>query len=247
MILYIRKLISRRFFVSKETLMLVVLVFGLINLTVISGAIIYHINSKIKKRIRQNKVDHFGDSAEKKVIDFLKKNFPRATVMESVYLKTPTGLTELDMIMISNRGIFVIEVKSHNGHIVTEGKFWTQHWKDKIVRFHNPVFQNNVHRTALENIFRKRQSLASLPVYTVVVFTSPNVSFSKNIKDVIKLSSLYTYIKRKKPNKRMTREMIKTVEKFISSNMEKSRIKQNQHKRKIYERNSRKREYRFNR
>lgn len=223
------------------------IVIGCIDLAVILLIIGYRIFSRVKRRMRQNKVDHFGDSAEQRVISFLKKNFPKATVMDSVYLKTPSGLTELDILMISDRGLFIIEVKSHNGYIVTDGKFWTQHWRNKVVRFYNPVYQNNVHRTALETVFRKRQSFASLPIYTVVVFTSPNVTFSKNVKDVIKLSSLSSYIRKRSPSKRMTREMRLSVERFIRSNMETSRLRQRQHKRKIYEENSKKRAYRFNR
>ena len=230
-----------------DNLFTTVVVFGIIEAAVILGFIIFFLHSAISKRLRQNKVDHFGDAAEKKVVDFLKKTFPRATVMESVYLKTATGLTELDILMICDRGLFIIEVKSHNGEINTDGKFWTQRWKGKTIRFHNPVHQNNVHRAALEAVFRKRQSLASLPVYTVAVFTSATVSFSKNVKDVIKLSSLSRYIKHKSQDKRMTRDMIKQTEKFISSNMETSRIRQNQHKRKIYNSNSKKRAYRINR
>ena len=226
--------------------MQILIVFGIINTVVLAGILIYLIHSKISKRLKQNKVDHFGDSAEKKVLEFLRKSFPKATIMDSVYLKTPTGLTELDMIMLCDRGLFIIEVKSHNGHITTEGKYWTQRWRDKIVRFHSPVLQNSVHKTALDNVFRKRQSFASLPVYTVTVFTSGNVTFSKNVRDVIKLSSLYSYIKRKKPSRRMTKDMIRQVEKFISANMETSRIRQNQHRRKIYNSNSKKRAYRVN-
>lgn len=231
---------------SNEKLALLILVFGVINMSVIIGALIYHIHSKVKKRIRQSKVEHFGDSAEKKVVDFLKKNFPRAVIMEDVYLKTSTGLTEIDVILISDRGIFIIEVKSHNGYIVTNGKLWIQRWRDKVIRFHNPVEQNNIHKTALEAVFRKRQSLASLPIYAVTVFTSSNVTFSRNVKDVIKLSSLNSYIKRRKPIRRMTREMRKRVESYISSNMETSRLKQNQHKKRIYQHNQRKRAYRIN-
>lgn len=231
---------------SNEKLALLILVFGVINMSVIIGALIYHIHSKVKKRIRQSKVEHFGDSAEKKVVDFLKKSFPRAVVMEDVYLKTSTGLTEIDVILISDRGIFIIEVKSHNGYIVTNGKLWIQRWRDKVIRFHNPVEQNNIHKSALEAVFRKRQSLASLPIYAVTVFTSSNVTFSRNVKDVIKLSSLNSYIKRRKPIRRMTREMRKRVESYISSNMETSRLKQNQHKKRIYQHNQRKRAYRIN-
>lgn len=229
-----------------EKLVILVLVFGIINFLVITGLVIYTIYTKAKRRAIQNKVNHFGDSAEKKVFDFLKKTFPRAVLMEDVYLKTPSGLTEIDLIMISDRGIFIIEVKSHNGRIVTGGKLWTQHWRDKVVRFHNPVFQNNVHKKALEEVFRKRQTFASLPIYTVTVFTSASVTFSENVKDVIKLSSLSSYIKRKKQIRRMTRDMIKRVSAYIESNMEKSKIRQNQHKKRIYQNNAKKRAYRVN-
>lgn len=231
---------------NDNTIMILV-VFGIINLVVISGMIIYLIHSKLSKTIRQNKVNHFGDSAEKKVVSHLKKSFPKATLMESVYLKTATGLTELDMLLICDRGLFIIEVKSHNGRIVTEGKYWTQHWNGKIVRFHNPVYQNNVHKAALEAVFRKRQSFASLPIYTVTVFTSQNVTFSKNVRDVIKLPYLNSYVKRKTPVKRMTKKMIEDVKKFISQNMETSRIKQKRHKKRIYNSNSKKHAYKFNR
>ncbi len=231
---------------SNDSLTLIVIIFGTINLLVILGAVIYYIHSKIKKRLRQNKVDHFGDTAEKKVIDYLKKGFPKATVMKDIYLKTQTGLTEIDCIFICNRGIFIIEVKSHNGYIVTDGKLWTQHWREKVIRFHSPVKQNAVHKNALENVFRKRQSLASLPIYSVTVFTSNSVTFSKKVRDVIKLSYLSTFIKKKNPDRRMTKEMIRRVENFISSNMETSRHRQLRHKRQIYENNMKKRAYRIN-
>ncbi len=231
---------------SNDKLAILILVFGIINLTVIIAATLYHLHSALKKKSRQRKVEHYGDSAEKKVVDFLKKCFPKATVLKDVYLKTPQGLTEIDTILISDRGIFIIEVKSHNGYIVTEGKVWTQRWRDKVIRFHNPIHQNNVHVSALENLFRKRQSLASLPVYPVVVFTSNNVSFSKNVKNVIKLSSLSSFIKRKKPDKRMTKDMRGRVEAFITSNMETRRLRQREHKKKIYESNQKKRAYRIN-
>lgn len=230
-----------------NSLFTTVTVLGIIEIAVALIFIIWLISSFMKKRVRQNKVDHFGDAAEKKVIDFLKSSFPRATVMESVYLRTPTGLTELDTLMICDKGLFIIEVKSHNGEINTDGKFWTQRWNGKTIRFHSPIEQNKIHKTALEKIFRKRQSLASLPVYTVTVFTSSSVSFSKNVKDVIKFSHLNQYIRTKKSDKRMTSDMIRQVEQFVSSNMETSRIKQQRHRRRIYNSNSKKREYRHNR
>lgn len=231
---------------SNDSLTLIVIIFGAINLTVILSALFFYIHSKAKSRILQNKVNHYGDSAEEKVINYLKKGFPKATIMKDVYLKTPNGLTEIDCIFICNRGIFIIEVKSHNGYIVTDTKLWTQHWKNKVIRFHNPIKQNSVHKNALEAVLRKRQSLASLPIYSVTVFTSNTVDFSKKVKDVIKLGYLSTFIKKKNPDRRMTRETIKRVENFISSNMETRRHRQLRHKKQIYENNMKKRAYRIN-
>lgn len=231
---------------SQNELAIILLVFGTINISVIIGALAYFIHGKIKKSLRQKKVERFGEGAEKRVYDYLRKAFPRATVLKDVYLKTASGLTEIDLLFISNRGIFIIEVKSHNGYIVTAGKLWTQRWREKVVRFHSPVSQNAVHKNALEALFRKRQSLASLPIYTVTVFTSKTVSFSRNVKDVIKLSSLSRYIKAKKPDRRMTREMQKRVDSFISSNMETSRLRQARHRKKVFEENTKRKGYRIN-
>ena len=81
----------------------------------------------------------------------------------------------------------------------------------------------------------------------VTVFTSNKVSFSENVRDVIKLPILTKFVKNKPRDKRMTREMISTVEKFIRNNMETNRYKQEQHKRRIYKNNDKKRAYRTNR
>ena len=106
--------------------------------------------------------------------------------------------------------------------------------------------QNAVHKNALEILFRKRQTLASLPIYTVAVFTSKNVSFSRNVKDVIKLSSLLRYIKSRKPDRRMTKKVQKSVEDFILQNMETSKFRQAKHRKKLFEENSRRKGYRIN-
>ncbi len=222
-------------------------VFVSINFSVLFIFIIYKIAQIIKKRKKQDRVNHFGDSAEVKVAKYIEKNLHSYRLIRDVYLKTETGLTEIDEILLCDRGIFIIEIKSHNGYIITRGKHWTQRYGDKVVRFHNPTIQNRVHKTALENILKKRQSLASLPIYTVTVFTSSKVSFSENVKDVIRLPILTKFVKNKPFNKRMDSSTVASVEKLIRCNMETSRRKQEQHKQRIYQNNDKKRVYRTNR
>ncbi len=230
-----------------EELKTFLVVFVSINFSVLFIFSVHRLYQFIKKRKKQDRVNHFGDSAEKKVARYIEKNLSGATLIRDIYLKTETGLTEIDEILLCDRGIFIIEIKSHNGYIITQGKHWTQRYGDKVVRFHNPTHQNKVHKTALENILKKRQSLASLPIYTVTVFTSSKVSFSENVKNVIKLPILSKFVKNKPRDKRMTRETVLSVEKLIRNNMETSRRKQEQHKRRIYQNNDKKRAYRTNR
>jgi hypothetical protein len=231
----------------QDSLKTFVAVFVAVNVAVLVAFIIYKLAGIIKKRRRQDKVNHFGDSAEERVAEYLKKGFPHATLIRDVFLKSDTGLTEIDQILICNKGIFLIEIKSHNGYIITRGRHWTQRYNDKVVRFYNPTLQNKAHLIALENILKKRQSIASLPIYTVTVFTSSKVTFSENVKDVIRLPMLARYVRSKPFDARMTDETVKNVERLIRSYMETSRRKQERHRRRLYKKNDRHRAYRVNR
>ena len=230
-----------------ETLKVFLTVFISVNISVLTVFLASKLYNKIKAERKQDRVNHFGDSAEKKVVNYIRKYLPEARLMTDLYLKTETGLTELDALLFCDRGIFIIEIKSHNGYIITRGKHWTQRWGEKVVRFHNPTYQNKVHKKALEEILKKRQSLASLPIYTVTVFTSSKVSFSENVKDVIKLPILTKFIKNKPRDRRMTSSTIADVQKLIKSYMETSRRRQRLHKKRIWENNNKKKAYRVNR
>lgn len=74
-----------------------------------------------------------------------------------------TGTTQLDHVVVSTAGIFVIETKNFRGWIFgTENqREWTQQIYRKKARFQNPIHQNKLHVAALirllglpEEIFR---------------------------------------------------------------------------------------------
>ena len=79
--------------------------------------------------------------------------------------------TEIDLLMIHEKGIFVFESKNYSGWIFgnEHQKYWTQlldYGKEKH-RFYNPVMQNAGHIQAI------RQSLPQnpdIPIYSVIVF-----------------------------------------------------------------------------
>jgi len=84
----------------------------------------------------------------------LKFKIPEARIIKHAYIPINDGYSEIDFIMITSKGIFVIEVKNLVGKI--QGK-WTE---DQISVFHpngktytmmNPITQNTYHFKALKN------------------------------------------------------------------------------------------------
>ncbi len=151
--------------------------------------------SSIHREVRRRRILHFGDKAEETVSETLREEFPGSVVLNNVYLKSGRGTTQLDHILICKWGVFVIETKSHNGRIQIDKNEWVQFYKDKIVRFHSPLKQNESHVRALERVLSKHRSLQKLKVHGLVVFTSKKVHFSKRQESVLRLEELSPYIK----------------------------------------------------
>ncbi|MDM8534151.1 nuclease-related domain-containing protein [Clostridiaceae bacterium HSG29] len=83
----------------------------------------------------------------------LEKKFPEAKILPNVYIpKENDETTEIDLLMINEKGIYVFESKNYGGWIYGNGKRknWTQTFgKGKKNRFYNPVWQNYGHINAL--------------------------------------------------------------------------------------------------
>ncbi len=151
--------------------------------------------AKLAKEARRNRIRHFGDEAEKRVIRYLQDNFPDARILNNCYFRTRNSLTQIDHVLLCKWGIYVIETKSHNGKIRTEGREWIQFYGDKVVRFHSPILQNARHREAIVKILQRRSAFRNLPVKSLVVFTSRKVFFTKPQDGVLRLEELGPYIK----------------------------------------------------
>tara|TARA_R110002096_G_scaffold225239_1_gene414490 strand:- start:679 stop:1356 length:678 start_codon:yes stop_codon:yes gene_type:complete len=75
------------------------------------------------------------------------------TVYDDVYLPRPDGrgTTQIDHVVVSPFGVFVIETKNMKGWIFGDekSKQWTQTLYRKKFRFQNPLHQNQLHVNAL--------------------------------------------------------------------------------------------------
>lgn len=72
--------------------------------------------------------------------------------LNNITLQTENGTTQIDHIIVSKYGIFVIEAKNMDGWIFGDVKSaqWTQNLFGKKYRFQNPLHQNYRHTKALQ-------------------------------------------------------------------------------------------------
>ncbi|PTQ85981.1 nuclease-like protein [Trichococcus patagoniensis] len=92
-------------------------------------------------------------------------------LLTNVYLPKGDGTTaEIDLIMISETGIYVFESKNFSGWIFGDesSKFWTQSLKGgKKFRFYNPIWQNKKHISVLQ----KHLELGSEVFRSYIIFS----------------------------------------------------------------------------
>lgn len=88
--------------------------------------------------------------------------------VNNVTLRTSNGTTQIDHIIVSRYGIFVIETKNMEGWIFgTESQpKWTQSFRKAKFQFQNPLHQNYRHTKALEEFL----GLPSNVFHSVVCF-----------------------------------------------------------------------------
>ena len=88
---------------------------------------------------------------------------------------TSAGTTQVDLILVSRYGIFVVEIKNFSGLIFgTEGDArWTQKFsrRGRSYQFQNPLNQNEKHIRALKDIIH----IADKAIFSLVVFAGNSI------------------------------------------------------------------------
>lgn len=131
-----------------------------------------------------------GDKGERKVNSKLGWRLDSSEYhrFSDLHLPSGTGSTQIDHVVVSRYGIFVIETKNYSGWIFGDekSKVWTQTLYGEKHRFQNPLRQNYKHTKAVESFL----SLHSSTVFSVVVFAGnaefrtkmpPNVMYAKRL------------------------------------------------------------------
>ena len=115
-------------------------------------------------------------------------------LLNNVTLQTPDGTTQIDHVLVSRFGVFVIETKPYRGWIFGDGKSkeWTQVVWGRKYRFQNPLHQNYRHLKAITSTL---DFLTPEQIFGVVVFTGAAEFKTEQPSNVYSLEGLLSHLK----------------------------------------------------
>lgn len=138
------------------------------------------------------------------VLKLLKHGIPAQMIFHDLYLKKYNGaFAQIDLVVITDVGLIVFEVKEYSGWIFGNGNYsqWTQvlAYGKRKYRFYNPIMQNNKH---IRELRKRLMHLDDLPYYSIVLFYGdcefkdvsfvPKGTFLVKSKQVLKVMKLIT-------------------------------------------------------
>lgn len=116
-------------------------------------------------------------------------------LLKNVTLPTEDGTTQIDHVVVSEYGVFVIETKNMKGWIFgsEHGKSWTQNIYRHKSTFQNPLHQNYKHVKTIESAL----GIEPGKIFSVVVFVGDSTFKTKMPPNVTYAGGFVRYIKSK--------------------------------------------------
>ena len=150
---------------------------------------------------------NIGERKVSKALNTLDNN--EYKVVNNVMIRTDRGTTQIDHVVISVYGIFVIETKNYKGLIF--GNEYDDNWKQVIYkrseRFRNPIKQNYGHVAALKERLNLEKDLL---IVSIIAFTN-RASLRVNTKTPVMYdSNVVSYI-RSYNNKLISEDDVKRI------------------------------------
>lgn len=179
-------------------------------------SIFYCLGEKEKEKEKDNEYYMTGDKLEKKVKLYIENTFHQPA-LKNVIFNTSYGIdSEVDVIQVNKKGIFIIECKYRNGDISGSAKsdVWDVSSKDEISTMPNTIRQNYYHIKAMKSYLEQYSiNMKDIPIYNISIIygegkrdqakdlsnkTIKMYSSLKDLEDLIKLPDVLNkaYIKR---------------------------------------------------
>lgn len=144
-------------------------------------------------RYRASTFQNHGEALVRREIQ-AKLSSPDFHLLNHITLKLKDGTTQIDHILVSRFGVFVIETKDYKGWIFANAKHatWTQVLYRVKFKFQNPIFQNLRHVRAVEELL---DFLPPEAIKSAVVFTGSAEFKTDMPSGVFTLSGLIDHLK----------------------------------------------------
>ncbi|WP_180953524.1 NERD domain-containing protein [Bacillus sp. T33-2] len=140
-----------------------------------------------------------GRFGEKQVSNLLNNlDDTKYILLNDLYIPKENGqTTQIDHVLVSHKGLFVIETKNYKGWITGSeySQYWTQHNYKRQDKLYNPIWQNVGHIKALKEYLG--DILNDVPVHSIIVFSKQaTLKFKEPFKKatVIKMGDLLSTI-----------------------------------------------------
>lgn len=144
------------------------------------GYHVYRFQNRGEELIRKSIINHLPSSSWH--------------LLNNVTLKTVDGTTQIDHVLVSRYGVFVIETKHYSGWLFGDAisKQWTQVIYGTKHRFQNPLHQNYKHIKAVQELL---DFLAPEHIIGLVVFTGDAEFKTDTPSGIFSLESVIKYLK----------------------------------------------------
>jgi hypothetical protein len=135
-------------------------------------------------------------------------------LIKNVTLPTEDGTTQIDHIVASEFGIFIVETKNMRGWIFGDErqKTWTQKIYKHTSKFQNPLHQNYKHTKAIESGLEIEHG----KIFSVIVFVGDSTFKTKMPENVTHTGGFIRYIK-SKTNKIISKNEVHRIVSAIES------------------------------
>lgn len=137
----------------------------------VAGVVIRFLVSLLNKKLNsKERIGKRGEALTVRELELVRLFGRKGKTLQNLYLpKDNGGTSEIDVVYITQKGIFVIESKNYSGWIF--GNENDQYWTASLPngnknQFYNPVKQNKTHIKWLQNTVGDQ-----VPLYSVIAFS----------------------------------------------------------------------------
>lgn len=158
-----------------------------------------------------------GSSGERILYNTLikKSNIPENQIFRNVYIPIENGKTsEIDLLAVSKKGLFVFEVKNYSGNIYGNAGCpkWIQYIGNKKNYFYSPLLQNKNHAKYLKGFLAKNKiEVPIIPLVSTITRGNWKVKNLKSDDYILGLNCHFREIYESLPNSEMMAKGFKHI------------------------------------